>query len=366
MMTRRNFFKSLIAAAAWLTGTWRRMASAEGTGAARGAIDRRALVARHNVVLTAVDIMSPLSVGNGEFAFTADVTGLQTFIDDYGNGIPLATMSHWGWHTVPNPQNFSLEKFPLTYLDTGGRQVGYLYYEKGKPSGDLGPAASYLYSTPGRFNLGRVGMILRRHDGREVHLSDLTEIHQELNLWTGCLVSHFTFDGQPVRVLTACHPRDAQLAVRITSPLISSGQLCVLLAFPYASTAFGGDGADWNHPDAHQTILTPTGKRRADFTRTLDSDHYHAAMEWSSDATLSEHGPHQFHLCGGSDASTYSSPSLLRRPLRPRDSQTSKVLSPLPRRCGSTFGVPVLQSTYRKARTRAGMSWSAASCCRSI
>jgi hypothetical protein len=42
-------------------------------------IDRQALVTRHNPVLTAIDPLSPLTVGNGEFAFGADVTGLQTF-----------------------------------------------------------------------------------------------------------------------------------------------------------------------------------------------------------------------------------------------------------------------------------------------
>jgi hypothetical protein len=43
------------------------------------AIDRRALVARHDVRQTRIDPRSPVSVGNGEFAFTFDITGLQTF-----------------------------------------------------------------------------------------------------------------------------------------------------------------------------------------------------------------------------------------------------------------------------------------------
>lgn len=303
-LTRRAFSKTGITAAAWLTGTWRGLVSAKNSDAAKAPIDRHALVTRHNVVLTDADIMSPLSVGNGEFAFTADVTGLQTFAREYGDGIPLGTMTQWGFHTAPNPQGFSLEKFPLTYLGTSDRKVGYLYYEDGKSCAELGPAASYLYSNPHRLNLGRIGMVLRRTDGREVKLSDLTDIRQELNLLTGCLASRFTFDGQPVKVLTACHPDIAQLAVQITSPLISSGQLCVLLAFPYASTAFGGDGADWNRPDSHQSVLMRTGAHRGDFARTLDTDHYHAAMEWSSDATLSEHGHHEFHLCGGPSSST--------------------------------------------------------------
>ena len=44
-----------------------------------GLIDRHALVTRHNVTINKPDPLAPLSLGNGEFAFTADITGLQTF-----------------------------------------------------------------------------------------------------------------------------------------------------------------------------------------------------------------------------------------------------------------------------------------------
>ena len=66
-------------------------------------IDRHALVARHEVVLKNFDANNPLSVGNGQFCFTVDATGLQTFPDAFTNTIPLGTLSDWGWHTAPNP-----------------------------------------------------------------------------------------------------------------------------------------------------------------------------------------------------------------------------------------------------------------------
>ena len=66
------------------------------------AIDRYQLVTRHDPVLTNVDKTSPLTVGNGEFAFTADVTGLQSLYREYAEAeFPLCTMSQWGWHTQP-------------------------------------------------------------------------------------------------------------------------------------------------------------------------------------------------------------------------------------------------------------------------
>jgi len=60
--------------------------------ASRG-IDRFALVTRHNPHVTKIDPLSPLSLANGEFAFTADVTGLQTFPQLYSDAMPLCTMS---------------------------------------------------------------------------------------------------------------------------------------------------------------------------------------------------------------------------------------------------------------------------------
>lgn len=56
-------------------------------------IDRRALVERNNPQVAAMDSLSSLSVGNGEFAYTVDATGLQTFPEVYKNGVPLGTQS---------------------------------------------------------------------------------------------------------------------------------------------------------------------------------------------------------------------------------------------------------------------------------
>ena len=52
-------------------------------------IDRRALVNRHNPMLTRIDPASPLMVGNGNLGFTADITGLQTLQEQYSPRVPL-------------------------------------------------------------------------------------------------------------------------------------------------------------------------------------------------------------------------------------------------------------------------------------
>jgi hypothetical protein len=78
---RRNFIK-----AAGATGLALAAAPATVLGNPSGGIDRQALVRWHNPVVTRFDPFSALSVGNGELAFTADVTGLQTFAAESDGG----------------------------------------------------------------------------------------------------------------------------------------------------------------------------------------------------------------------------------------------------------------------------------------
>lgn len=62
---------------------------------AGGGIDRRGVVRQFNPARNASSDTTPMQVGNGNFAFGVDVTGLQTFK-------PYGALSTWAWH------NFSL------------------------------------------------------------------------------------------------------------------------------------------------------------------------------------------------------------------------------------------------------------------
>src|SRR4029079_5433119 len=87
-------------------------------------INRKQLVEKHTVINTTFDTLSSLSVGNGKFAFTVDATGLQSFPGLYANGVPLGTQSEWGWHSFPNPDNYSFIE-TLKYYKLNGRYVSY-------------------------------------------------------------------------------------------------------------------------------------------------------------------------------------------------------------------------------------------------
>ena len=251
-------------------------------------IDREALVHRHNPVVEAPGPLSPLTVGNSSLAFTAGITGLQTFPAAYADGIPLATQSWWGWHAIPSPEPFTLDD-AMKFYDTYGRQVGY--------ASQLGtPAANWLRANPHRLHLGRIGLVLTLPDGREATIDDLAAPHQELDLWTGLLRSSFSVAGTPVLVETACHGERDILGVRITSPLVAASRLAVRFEFPYGSENWGPDMADWGHPDRHTTTLEMVSPKRADLHRKLDQDRYEVSIGWSGEASLRETAPHHFIL----------------------------------------------------------------------
>ena len=251
-------------------------------------IDRHALVTRHNLEFTKSE---PVQVGNGEFAFTADITGLQSFEKN-------CTMSHWGWHSSPLPPGQTIDDFQWTTKMTHGRPVDYM-------AGTGDALSKWLYSNPHRLNLGRLALRMTKADGTPATQGDLKNTRQILDLWNGLLTSRFELEDMPVEVTTCCHPTLDAVAVRIKSPLIAAGRLKVETAFPYPDLkVFGGYG-DWNKPEAHETILTLHGSKRADFVRKLDEDKYHVSLVWSTGKLKAGQGDdrHCFTLTPDSDDS---------------------------------------------------------------
>jgi hypothetical protein len=104
--------------------------------------------------LTAVDPHAPMMVGNGQLGFTADITGLQTFPEQYSPLAPLLTMAQWSWHSFPNPKGYT-EADGLTPVDVPGRgRQPYAWMKGGleKPN----PADAWLRENPHHFSLGRI------------------------------------------------------------------------------------------------------------------------------------------------------------------------------------------------------------------
>jgi protein-glucosylgalactosylhydroxylysine glucosidase len=267
-------------------------------------IDRQALVTRHNVHNDKFQEFSPLSVGNGRFAFTADVTGLQTFPQAYAGGIPLTTMAEWGWHSFPNTEGYKLED-TFVMMDTQGRPVPYNGNQKG-------PAADYLRANPHQITLGLIGLVLTRADGTAAKQDDITRIDQKLVLWEGVLVSSFEFEGKPVTVRTCVHPQMDLVAVQIVSPLIAQGRIGVSLRFPYAAGTWGRDPADWSAPDKHQTKLQKSPPFQSVFERILDDKRYYCRTSYSEGGSLEKNDKHEYHFVPSQSGETFEFAALFQ------------------------------------------------------
>lgn len=255
-------------------------------------IDRHALVTRHNVTLTRVDPHAPLMLGNGNLGFTADITGLQTFPEQYSPIAPLLTMAQWAWHSFPNPKGYG-ERDGLVMVPVPGRGKQPYPWIRDWSEIDKRPALQWLRENPHRFSLGRVSLALIRRDGTQARFSDLGATRQRLDLWSGTLTSSFVFDRAPVTVETWVHPTRDMVMVSIRSPLVAAGQIGVDVRYPGVSAKLNPDPSDWTRDDAHRTHVVEQRPDRLVAERTLDATRYHSAI-FALDGTVTRTGPHGF------------------------------------------------------------------------
>ncbi len=259
--------------------------------AAAGKIDRHALVTRHNPHITKVDPWGPLSVGNGEFCFTADVTGLQTFPDYYHtNGIGLETQARWSWHSNPNPEGFKLADANRPFTSYG-KSLGY-------PTNDKSPAGQWLRENPHAMPLPQMALDFIREGGAPLKSEEISSIDQTLDLWTGTVTSRYTLAGTPVKVVVACDPTRDALAIQIDSPLVATGKLGVRLAFPrgHQIKTKNNPSLDWAEPASHATRLVRGNDGSFGWVHQRDESTYQVHVEGGRNLNLTELAPHQFRL----------------------------------------------------------------------
>lgn len=256
-------------------------------------IDRKALVERHTIVNTAADSLGSLSVGNGRFAFTADITGLQTFPEYYAHGIPLGTESEWGWHSFTDTAGYKFDETLKTY-NINGRPVSYSV-QVNSPKRNK-EASDWFRQNVHRLQLGNLGFEIIKKDGSVARISDIKNIHQELNMWRGGIVSNFSVEGIPVKVITYCHQGLDIVAVRVSSPLLSEGRLKIKLRFPFPTNEFADMGVNYQHPEKHRSEIMVNPVNQAVISHQLDNYQYYTTFNWSGKAELTNSRPHEFLL----------------------------------------------------------------------
>lgn len=264
-------------------------------------INRKALVERHTVVVNQVDTLASLSVGNGAFAFTVDVTGLQTFPDFYAKGISLGTQSVWGWHRFLNTENYKIEE-TLKEINSHGRKVPYAVQVSNTERAKA--ANNFLRQNPHRLQLGNLGFELFKKDGSKVKPQDLSNIHQTLNAYTGEIISEFSVEGVPVKVITVAHQQKDLIAVKVQSELLKTGQLKYRLRFPYPTNQFTDEGNNWTNTDKHHSSIISSKGNVVSFKHQLNDNQYFVSILSNHKSQVSKSEAHYFVLSPDTKSNT--------------------------------------------------------------
>ncbi|OJJ00736.1 hypothetical protein ASPVEDRAFT_82294 [Aspergillus versicolor CBS 583.65] len=245
-----------------------------------GRIDRQTIVSQYNVVRTSLidNETTPLQVGNGNFAFNVDNTGMQTFL-------PFNTLSSWAWHNDSLPTDGEqLDDYTGVPMLTHGRNVSYDI-----PDPDLPEVSQWLIGNPNRINLGRIGL---RYRNSTLAASDIIDPRQELDLWNGVITSTFKVDGEHVKVVTQGDFDSDSVAFNIESRLVETGALTVELDFPYPpihSTDYKYEVfvGVYDFADNHTTSIIPSRNRdTAHIYHELQETNYFTNLRWPSHSPL--------------------------------------------------------------------------------
>jgi hypothetical protein len=255
-------------------------------------INRKALVERHNVVNTRFDSLSSLSVGNGSFACTVDITGMQSFPEAYAKGVPLGTQSEWGWHSFRDTAHYNYSETLKSYK-LNGRYVPYSTQIK-DPARNR-DAVNWFRVNPHRLQLGNIGLEITKKNGAIAGIGDIQSVQQTLNQWTGEIHSTFTVEDVPVEVFTYGHQQHDLVSFRIISSLVKEKRLAVTLRFPYPNGEFKDAGVNRSDAGKHTSIYTSTingGKIK----HTLDSTTCYLTLQWKGRANIAQKQKHEFAI----------------------------------------------------------------------
>lgn len=247
-------------------------------------IDREALVTRNNPQVNSFDSLASFTVGNGEFAFTVDATGLQTFPDKYKQGVPLGTQNQWGWHSFPNPNNFLHSETLKNYNFRGKAEP---YSVQFNDEGRQKDAADWFRANQHRLHLGIIGFEMDNSDFRNI-----SNMKQQLDMWNGLISSQFDLNGQQVMVKTTCHPaKDA-----VSAHVVSMSHPAIKFRFPYPTGGHVDDASDWTKDDRHSTEVIKQTATSVLLKRSIDSTIYYVQINWNGNAVFSEKQRNYFLL----------------------------------------------------------------------
>ena len=296
-------------------------------------INRQAVISRNNPIVVQSDPLASLTVGNGHFATTVDVTGLQSYPFEYEAGVPLTAMSDWGWHKFKNTRQLKPEESEGTFqLGHGHDEVYAVEYKVPSNGSKKGVksrnqlATDFFRANPHRLNLGTIGLELTNRQGQPIPLSQLTGIRQEQLLYDGKIESRFSADGKPVEVTTTCLPDRDALLCQVKTALLRQGQAAVTIRFSYPTGKHTDDGNDWESPDSHESYIVSQDAHSALIEHSIDDTRYYLRLEWDGEAQLKEQAQHVYRLSTKDDVLAFTAEYSQKQEMKPGQGDFSQKL----------------------------------------
>lgn len=141
---------------------------------------KKEVVQKYNLTINEIDVKNPLTIGNGDFAMTFDVTTSQTFYDLYQD-IPLTSMSNKNWFYKND-----IKDVKLSYID--GK--GYMLY-------NLNNEESFTLRRQYPFKYNFMHIILK-DNGKQIKPENISNISQVLDLYEGIIESNFNYNNDRI------------------------------------------------------------------------------------------------------------------------------------------------------------------------
>jgi hypothetical protein len=223
--------------------------------------DRYALVTRCNIENSSVDSLNSLTIGNDEFTFSVDITGLQTFPESCSGGKFLRTIAGWDWHDGNDPENRSW------------------------------------------FNLGIIGLNILKENGKEISFNDIKDPVQTVNLSTGEIDSRFNIEAVPVHLMTVCHPDYDMISVKIISNLLGMKRLRIKINFSSLSSSSSVNNVSVF--ENYTTKILSDTNNLVILSRSRKRDNYNVII-WCNDADMKKVSTEQYYLDPYKADSVYS------------------------------------------------------------
>lgn len=187
---------------------------------------KKDFISQFDIINDFIDLENPLSLGNGNFAFTCDITGLQTFYKEYSQ-IPLCTMSNYHWAKRPHCGSYPFQ----SYRKASDKTI--VRYMTDTTAKDYALFRDDVF----KFDIFKIGFY---YLGKPLDIHKVTNVYQHLYLYDGKIESTFYYQGECVTVKTTIPQLHNNLHINIHTKL-KGLSLHIFFLLPDSSIQGGTD-----------------------------------------------------------------------------------------------------------------------------